>query len=106
MSFQPRGSIPRTFTLAVATTGLSGNLGYYRFPAESTRVQVQNLGANVLRLYWTEADFVADTNYVQVPPIATSTPGQWEGPVRAVGIYMRSVTGATTAGLTVFLQQG
>lgn len=102
-----KGAPPRTRHLAVATTGLTAaGDGYYRFPALSTHVQIQNLGANVLRVYFTADDYTADTNYVQIPAVATATPGFWEGPALLAGIWVRSVTGATTAGVTVFIQQG
>jgi hypothetical protein len=75
-------------------------------------MRVRNKGANIIRLYFTEVDFTADVNYVEIPVAAASAPhGEWEGPVEVdtfVGhkVWLKAITGATNIELVAFQRRG
>ena len=92
--------------LGITTTGESR-----RPPGVVKFLQVSNEGANELRLYFTEADYDADENYVSL----AATTGYFDGPVELGGsipgpngrdqLWLRSVTGDTTAVVVWYLRR-
>lgn len=96
-----RGGIPHVFREAIATTGRM-----HQFPFVAKHVKIR-AATNVCRMYFTEADFTADANYVVVPVASASTPyGEWEGPVEASQIWLRGVSGSSDVELVAFQRRG
>jgi len=99
---QTRGGIPRVFRDTITITGRK-----HRAPFYTQFVKARNEGAFPIRLYFTEADFDADSGYVTVPVSAAATPyGQWEGPVENDNFWMRGVGGSASIELTLFQRRG
>lgn len=78
--------IPFVRNLTATTAGV-GVLGY-RFPAVSSRILLQNEGLNVIRVYFTAADYTADANYV-----AVAAGGGMDLPVQTEALWFRSLVG-------------
>ena len=99
---QIRGGIPNPYSSAVSTTGHQ-----HVFPFNSFYLVARNLGANVIRLYFTEADFTNDENYISLQVSSQSTPhGEWKGPVEAKECWVRSELGASTVEIVSFQRRG
>lgn len=88
MSFENRGGIPIVRRLVIDTTGTAGptNERGYRFPAVIKWLQISNEGSDSIRVYFTDADFVANANYI----VLDATTGFFEGPVEASHIWLRA----------------
>jgi hypothetical protein len=114
---QLRGGAPFVARDVVDATGR-----LYGLPFQTFWLKVRNKGANPARLYFTLADFTADTLYVEIPVAAAATPyGEWEGPVELIqhqtqttpsspvevqlGVWLRSAAG-TTIELVAFQRRG
>ena len=114
---QLRGGAPHVVREAVDATGR-----LYRLPFDTFWMKIRNKGANVIRLYFTLADFTADANYVEIPIAAAATPhGEWDGPVELIplqiqaaptdpiqvekGVWMKSAAGSTVE-LVAFQRRG
>ncbi len=98
MAFETRGGQARVFRdAAVPTTGRDR-----RPPSITKFIQLSNEGANVLRLYFTEEDFDADANYVEL--VATS--GFFEGPVETDRYFLRAVTAPTAVVVVEYYRRG
>lgn len=95
MSFENRGGIPRVFR---ATIDASGRAHDPRFT--SKYLQVSNEGGTVLRIYFTEEDFTADANYLEL----AATTGFFEGPAEVQKVWFRAVVGPTNV-VAVFYQR-
>lgn len=75
MSVEIRGGVPRTLNLsAAAAPGATVNL-----PFGTKFLQIYNLGANPVRIYWTEKDLNDDANFITLTANA-GTRDFWEGP--------------------------
>jgi hypothetical protein len=62
---------------------------------------------NPCKLYFTEADYNADANYVLVPVAAATTPhGEWRGPVEAEKVWLKGSGGASAVELVAFQRRG
>jgi hypothetical protein len=62
---------------------------------------------NPCKLYFTQADFDADANYVLVPIAAATTPhGEWAGPVEAEKVWLRGSGGNSGVELVAFQRRG
>jgi hypothetical protein len=102
-----RGGIPVVRRVAADTTGRKVRLPFYLL-----FLKVRNKGANVARLYFTEADFTANENYVELPVSAATEPyGEWEGPVEThegdrANIYVRGISGSTDLEIVLFQRRG
>jgi hypothetical protein len=105
-----RGGIPRVRRLQVATGGQEVNLPFYTNYLIARNKDTT--AANIVRLYFTKADFIADANYVQVPIAAAATPqGEWQGPVETDpgengNIWVKSEAGTPVLELVVFQRRG
>lgn len=67
---------------------------------------------NDCALYFTQADYEANTNYVHVRKIADSAPyGEWSGPVETcagerASLWLRGITGSSDVELVAFQTRG
>ncbi len=68
MAFETRGGFPTTivFTAAIAA---SAALSRRQAPAITKQLRIRNKDAtNFLKVFWSEAEFTADTNFMVVEP--------------------------------------
>ena len=79
--------IPLVRNLTATTAGV-GVLGYRLTPAVSSRILLQNEGLNVIRVYFSAADYTTDTNYV-----AVAAGGGMDLPAQVDALWWRSVVG-------------
>lgn len=96
-----RGGFPHVFRESITTTGRS-----HRFPFVSKYLKIRT-GVNVCRIFFTEADFTAGTNYIELPVASATTPhGEWEGPVEASEVWLKAITAASVVELVAFQRRG
>ena len=102
---QVRGGFPRIFTADI-TTG-----GQLHHPKIQTSYLQIYTATNPVKVYFTQADFDADVNFVTVPvPALEDMPG-WEGPVELGEVRDRGPTiwlkgdGGTASVTVVFYQR-
>ena len=104
---QTRGGVPYVLRAAIDATGRKVRLPFY-----IAHLKVRNKGAGIVKLYFTEADFTADENYVEAPIAATTAPyGEWEGPVETTAgdhdsLWVKSVSGSNVIELVAFQRRG
>lgn len=99
---QTRGGIPEVFRDSIDTTGRE-----HRLPFSCFWIVARNKGANVVRLYFSQASFTADANYVELPVAAATAPhGEWSAPVEAKEIWLRGVGGASDVEVVSFQRRG
>jgi hypothetical protein len=78
----------------------------HAFPFVSKYLKVR-AATNPCKLYFSEADWIADANYVVVPVAGTSTPnGEWEGPVEASAVWLKGSGGSSAIELVAFQRRG
>lgn len=101
---QLRGGVPHVFRDTITTTGRE-----HRIPFNTTFLKIRNEDTtNFCKLYFREADFDADANFVKVPAAAASAPyGEWEGPVELYPeenhrIWLKADTASTAIELVAF----
>lgn len=106
----PRGGIPIVRRVTTSTTGAST-----RVPGPINFLKARNLDAtNAIKLYFSKADFDADSNYVTVPIAAAANPfGEWSGPVELglpqtafEDIWWKSVAATPILELVMFVRHG
>ena len=99
---QVRGGLPQVVRTTATTTGRKHRLSFY-----TSGLVARNQGANVVHLYFTEADFDASENYVVLPVAAATDPhGEWSGPVEVENVWLRSVGGDSITEVVVFQRRG
>jgi hypothetical protein len=97
------GGIPHVRRATVDTTGAEVSL-----PSWIGYLIVRNKGANVAKLYFTQTDYTAGTNYVTIPVAAATDPhGEWAGPVHTDAdkygnLYLQGVGGNATVEIVAF----
>lgn len=105
------GGIPYVFR-ATVTTGVA--------PAGGTKITLPffihflkvRVASNDCRLYFTEADYLADQHYVLITkPAADSPYGEWSGPVATAAgdhadLWMRGDGGSSDVELVAFQTRG
>lgn len=70
------------------------------------------VATNACKLYFTEADYLADERYVLIPVSGPSTPyGEWEGPVETCAgdrsdLWLRGNGGTSSVELVAFQRRG
>ena len=102
-----RGGIPLVRRVAADTTGRMVSMPFYLM-----YIKVRNKSANVGRLYFTEADYVADANYVEIPVAAAETPyGEWEAPVETAegnraNLWVKGISGTADLEMVLFQRRG
>lgn len=103
-----RGGIP--WVLRDAAVTVAGRK--IRLPFLIHSLIVRNVGAVAAKLYFTKADFDADTNYVTIPvPSATYPYGEWAGPVETASgdhedLWIKGVGGSASIELVAFQRRG
>jgi hypothetical protein len=112
MGGRHNGGIPYVLR-AVITPGIApggGRKANLPFYIQHLKIRVET---NPCRLYFTEADYLADKNYVQIENYTASgyPLGEWEGPVETAAgdhsdIWLRAVTGNSEVELVVFQRRG
>jgi len=96
-----RGGFPHVFRETITTTGRA-----HQFPFVSKFLKIRAT-AYACKMYFTAADFAADTNYILVPVAAADTPhGEWDGPVEASQVWLKGVTGSSVVELVAFQRRG
>jgi len=99
---QTRGGVPRVIRESVTTTGRR-----YSFPFYTSYLVARNKGANIIRMFFTEADFTANANYVEIPVAAATDPhGEWDGPTELQAVWLKALTAATNLELVIFQRRG
>lgn len=100
MSFENRGGFPIVRRLSVTTT-----FGQYHLPVATKFLQISNEGAVAVRVYFTQADYTANTNYIELAP----TVGYFEGPVElranAAELYLAGQAGTANPVVIVAYQR-
>lgn len=85
-----RGGIPHVRHIQFDTTGRKH---FLKGVTKWVRIRVATFPA---RVYFTEADFTADENYISIPVAAAATPyGEWSGPIEIDSIWIKGVGGST-----------
>lgn len=97
---QTRGGWPHVFRAGIDTTGRK-----HDFKMVSTYLKVVAV-TNPAKMYFTEADFTADTNYVSIPVAAAATPWGWEGPAEVPGVWLKGDGGTSAVELVAFQRRG
>ena len=98
---ESRGGVPNVFRASIDTTGRA-----HRFPFMSKYLQIR-VATNPCKMYFTEADFNNDVNYVTVPVPAAETPhGEWAGPVEAQGVWLKGSGGTSAVELVAYQRRG
>lgn len=111
MSFELYGGIPRIRRASISITGdgYGAPVDPIRAPyiGKTNYLQIYNVGANVLQVYFTKTDFDAGVNYKTV----AATSGVWEGPASLEDgqeprsqplVWLKAVSGATTAEIVFY----
>ena len=70
----------------------------HKYPSTS-KYLMMTTGLTGVKMYFTEADFNADENYI-------GPENQWEGPVETNGIWLKGDGGAAEIVLIAFLRRG
>jgi hypothetical protein len=98
-----RGGVPHVFRAAIdATTGRMHSL-----PSMSLYLVVRLVAGTACKLYFTEADFTADANYVTIPVAAAANPnGEWVGPAEVGTVWLKSTSVSSTVELVSFQRRG
>ena len=108
MSMTVRGGIPYVFRdAAIATTGRK-----IRLPFLIHSLIVRNKGSNAAKVYFTEADFTADQNYVEIPVASPTYPyGEWSGNVETSSgdhsdLWVKASAGTASLEVVGFQRRG
>ena len=82
-----RGGIPHVFRSSIPAAGR-----HHRFPVTCNWLQLRVPGATEpCRMYFFEADFDADENYVMAHLSSADTPfGEWSGPAEVYEVWLKS----------------
>jgi len=98
---ETRGGHPHVFLDGITTTGRK-----HRFPFKGKYLIIR-VTTNPCKLYFTQADFNADTNFVTVPVPAAATPhGEWRGPLEANEVWLKATAGTSNVELVAFQRRG
>lgn len=99
--FEGRGGIPHIWRETITTTGRK-----HDFPWTSKYLQIRVSGFPC-KVYFSEADFTADQNYVSIPVPAADAPyGEWQGPVEALGLWLKGSGGSSAIELVAYQRRG
>jgi hypothetical protein len=102
-----RGGVPVVRRVDADTTGRKLRLPFYLL-----FLKMRNTSGNECRVYFTEADYTADENYIIVPVAGPSFPnGEWSGPVETsegprADIWLRGEGGTSTLEIVLFQRRG
>jgi len=95
-----RGGVPSVFRDTISVTGRD-----HSFPM--AMFLIIRVITNPCKLYFKQADFDADQNYVLVPVAAATTPnGEWAGPVEVDKVWLKGSGGNSAVELVTFQRRG
>ncbi len=101
---QGRGGIPHVFRLDVPTVGRKHMLP---FICNYLMLRVEYGTQNHCRMYFTQADFDNDENFVLVvPPTGNQTSGEWHGPVEANAVWFKALVDVSSIEFVAFQRRG
>lgn len=106
-----RGGVPYVFRGDISTGVAPAGGRKVRLPFYINYLKIRASSA-ACKVYFTEADYAADTNYVTVPVAAAATPhGEWDGPVETTAgnhsdLWLRGDGGTSTVELVAFQRRG
>jgi len=96
---QTRGGYPDVFRDTIDSTGRP-----HAFKFTSQYLILRS--AAQVKMFFTEADFDAGVNYVQVePPGVNHTTGEWQGPVEVDTVWLKATTTAAVE-LVAIMRRG
>lgn len=96
-----RGGVPHVYRADVTTGGV-----YHNFKLWSKYLVIR-VTDNPCRVFFTEADFTAGKNYIEIPIPSASTPnGEWSGPLETEGVWLRGVGGTAKVELVAMQRRG
>ena len=97
-----RGGVPKVFREDIThTTGY-----YHHIPFMTKYLQIRVL-VNPCKVYFSQADFDNDQDYVLIPVPSAATPnGEWQGIVEAKEVWLKGVTGTSTVELVAYQRRG
>lgn len=104
---QVRGGFPHIFNATVTNTG--GRV--HRPKIQTVWLQVQT-ATNPVKVYFTEADFDGDVNFITVPVPALQDITMWEGPVEmgestnGPAVWFRGVGGNAVVQAVFYQRRG
>ena len=77
----------------------------HQLPFICNHMQIK-VATNNCKVYFREADFDADENYILVIPPSAEEPHGWEGPVEASKVWLMGVTGSSAVELVAYQRRG
>lgn len=96
-----RGGTPHVLRRDFDTTG-----SYHRFAGGvSNWLQIKTV-TNPCKVYFTQADFTADTNYIAVAIASATEPHGFAGPVEALGVWIKGDGGTASVELVSYERRG
>ena len=95
-----RGGFPHVFRDTIATSGRK-----HSFPFMSKYLQIR-VATNACKMYFTEADYTADTNYILVAVPTAAEPHGWQGPVEANTVWLKAITAGSAVELVAYQRRG
>jgi hypothetical protein len=97
-----RGGTPHVFRDTVTNTA-----GRVHSLPNTSLFLIIRVATNPCKLYFTQADFDADANYILVPIAAAVTPnGEWKGPVEIDKVWLKGSGGNSVVELVTFQRRG
>ena len=106
-----RGGVPFVRRVAIKSGVAPAGGQKVRLPFYIHFLKIR-VDSNPCRLYFTEADYLADENYVSIPiPSASAPYGEWEGPVETCAgdrsdVWLRGDGGTSDVELVAFQRRG
>lgn len=101
--------IPLVRRVLALTAPADAKAAKVTFQSPLIYLMARNKGANIVRMYFTAADFTADANYVELPVAAATAPhGEWNAPVEVNsagerdGIWFKAASADTNIELVGF----
>lgn len=99
MGMETRGGVPRVSRLSVPIAGYDPN--GHRLPAVSKELRIKNYGAAVLRVYFLDTDYLADTGYLEIEPGVIC-----QGPFEIDRLWLKAIGGPTEVEILSFARRG
>lgn len=94
---ETRGGWPHIFRESIVVGGRQ-----HRFPFVCKFLKMRAV-TYPCRVFFTEADYDANANYIEVPVAAAETPhGEWSGPVEAHTVWLKGSGGTSVLELVAF----
>lgn len=99
--FTGRGGVPRVRRLSIDGTGRKVDFPWW------CNYLIARCATATCKLYFHQEDFAADENYVLLPLPTAGTPhGEWQGPVEAEAVWLKSTGANSDVELVAFQRRG